>query len=794
MTGQSSLRKRISCVGPSISAPKKISPTTSVKICAQKPGIELSSIWASSRQSVQSISNEASFTAGRHMTKSSCCVQRPSTNSLRTVTLLLSIFCCLFSNSLHAQDNFKVSNLQGTAKIQRSQRKIWDPLSNGEQIADNDIVETHFQTKLTVTFGTGNIILLGSNSKALFNFGTRARPELNITVFSGGLFIKIIDGTDVNIYTNNGVAQTDSGAVSTVVESKTGYTGFQLLGGSASVRNITQQEARVLNAGHTTIIRQGKAPTAPLYITFKHVAVLKHFFGDEYIENEMSISNIKPTESKNASNRISFSGSYTASQNRQASEGMYRKLFSLNEIYGAVLKERSEHSRSFTPIGSFSDAKQQGFSVAFQSRFFLGSNTYPAVLLSPAFGAGIFHGALRLPFSGGYLGMNFHLSGLRGILDKIGHLTVGDVTDSTTYAHIGPIENYSLNNGVVVCNFSNQNPYSAIQTLGLSFRYKKDLINVAGFIADITSPVIGGASLEFELGMTDLYTGYHFDADQYKQLISTNDLRYAPIPSSSDSNAVPSPDSVKAGVHIYELGLKTLIVDLPELKLGLSFDFAQKIMDGRTDGFVTKGPGIFAEWLWMRAGFGMTIESGRLISNQFHSFYLSNRLRVQKSENATLITTQNNVLSTERKASGFHLSYELSPFEGTCAKFSYKQDFATSNAFADTSQKDRNNYSFGLTLSIDDKFFKPIRFARLYLCQDHGGYYPAGARFFASWGLMSGFELYSSPFFRGLGLHLAGDFYYLDIDPLSTDRGRYNNNIDAGDFVFDLLLGAKWSF
>ncbi|MFP4415871.1 MAG: hypothetical protein ACLFSB_01215 [Chitinispirillaceae bacterium] len=688
----------------------------------------------------------------------------------------------------------KVSNVQGTVKVQHTRRKVWEPVSIGDQVEDNDVLETFFQTKVSITFGTGNVIMLGSNSKAQFRYGTRDKDGLNITLLSGGLFVKAVDGSSVNIYTGKGVAHTDSGTVSTVVESRTGYTGYQILGGDASIRNISQSDTRILTAGQTTIIRQDKAPTAPLYITFKHVSVLKHFFGDEYIENEMKTSNIEPTESQSTSKRSKTTDSYEIQQDKHSHGGMYKKLFSHEKIYAAIMKDRWQKARTYTPVHPPAPSEREGFSASLYSDFlFGGSQIYPRFVLSPEFGNHSLHASLRIPFSRSLNGMDLHVSGFEGVLDKIGHVTISNFLDSSFYLHLGPLKRFSMNNGLVVHDFSNANPYSAIQSLGLSLGYQKGRIEASGFLADLSHPIIGGVSIAFLSSMTRLHAGYYFDGDQYNQLLSNKSIRYSEIPQSQGRAVIPHPDSVSASAHIYELGLHTHVIDMLEIQLGLSFDFAQKIIDGHTDGFVTRGPSLFFEKLWMRAGLGLTIESGRLVSPQFHRFYLSNRLRIQQTEDGIALTTQNNMLSKDRSSSGFHLFCEASPFQGIAAEFSYKQDFSTRKAFADTSVESKNNYCFDLIISINDQFFEPIHYASIYVRQDHGGYYPPAATPFASWGWQTGFEIQSAPLFKALRLHLAGDLYYLDIDP-QQPQDRFNNNIDAGDFVFDLLIGGQWSF
>jgi hypothetical protein len=79
------------------------------------------------------------------------------------------VISLLFFHLTGAQPTFKITLLDGTAKVQRSQKKSWENLSLGDEINDNDIVETFFQTKTAFQFGTDNTLILGSNTRALCN-------------------------------------------------------------------------------------------------------------------------------------------------------------------------------------------------------------------------------------------------------------------------------------------------------------------------------------------------------------------------------------------------------------------------------------------------------------------------------------------------------------------------------------------------------------------------------------------------------------------------------------------------
>ena len=271
---------------------------------------------------------------------------------------LACIFVVLFGtvSGLYAQ-TFDVISLEGSAKVQRVQKKEWENVAIGAQLHDNDIVESYFQTKCVLRFGKGNIVIVGSNSKALLNIRERENSpgstisDVNITLFSGACFVKAISQAHIGVYTSNAVGETENGSFSTVVESKTGETGFQVLGGKVKTRNIAQKEGIDLISGQTTMIFPGKEPTAPLYITYKHVSVLKHFFGDEYIQSEMDAAGIKATEDVTSRSSTLLSDAMTGGQFGNEQEmSTYKIPFSLNKIYGAILDDRAKNARTYVPI------------------------------------------------------------------------------------------------------------------------------------------------------------------------------------------------------------------------------------------------------------------------------------------------------------------------------------------------------------------------------------------------------------------------------------------------------------
>jgi len=140
-----------------------------------------------------------------------------------------------------------------------------DKISVGTKLADNDIIETYFQTKVTIKMADGTIVLFGSNSKALLNISSkeiagRKITEASFSLFNGGMLAKAINMANVIIFTTNAVGTIDSGTLSVIVDAKSGETGFLELGGKAVVRNISQQKGMDLSTGFTTIVIPGRSP------------------------------------------------------------------------------------------------------------------------------------------------------------------------------------------------------------------------------------------------------------------------------------------------------------------------------------------------------------------------------------------------------------------------------------------------------------------------------------------------------------------------------------------------------
>jgi len=691
---------------------------------------------------------------------------------------------------------FDVISLDGSAKVQRASKKEYEKVSIGSQVHDNDILETYFQAKLVMQFGKGNVAILGSNSKALVNIREQkgdngaSTLEVNLTLFGGGCFVKAISGCKISVYTSNGVGETESGSFSTVVESKTGETGFQTLGGTIKTRNIAQKEGSNLTSGQTTMILPGKEPTAPLYITVRHVTVLKHFFGDEYIENELSVSGIKPTEEKTGGQGSAESGSSQQS-GVFSNMGGYKRQFEEDRLWGSVISDRQQNALAFDAISAPDVSKERTIVVSETNLFAMAmGHMYPSFTITPSYTSKIFGAGLRIPIAANWTGQLslYDFSSVPGFLDLIDHVTLGPFFDST-FVKLGPIQNYSIGDGLVVDGYNNYNPYLIFHPLGAVVQAKIGDVGIQGFLGDLSAMSPGGVYLAWDPGTFRIGAGYFFDGDMnyLKNIDSAGTaFRFVNLPR-ADSSSVAF-DST-ATVAIYQLDFTANVITDYDYRILLGAGFAQKLGAKGSDGYVLRVPNVELWWDAICLKANLTTEAGRLVEGEFNSFYMSNRIRVIDTAGLPALPdtvyTQNSILSTKRIGTKIELYFGINPLKGTSLGLTYKQNLYENHpTIIDTSFADPD-LTIGISFSVNDSLWQPIKYGSINFGETHGGMYPRNTPF-PSWGFHFGLDVVSNPILFGVGVAGGLSVYYLDMNS--------NGAIDALDNVFEFYLGLRYGF
>jgi hypothetical protein len=704
--------------------------------------------------------------------------------SRKSFFLISALVVLAVSPPVYAQI-FEVISLEGSVKAQRVQKKDWEKLSIGSQLRDNDIAESFFQTKCVLRFGKGNVIIIGSNSKVLLNIRERQTDsgavfsDVNLTLFSGACFAKAIAQAHIGVYTSNAVGETENGSFSTVVESRTGETGFQVLGGKVRTRNIAQKEGVDCSSGQTTMIFPGKEPTAPLFITYKHVTVLKHFFGDEYIQSEMDVAGIKPTEDRTSRSSTLLSDAMMDGRYRNSQDlSSYKIPFSLNRIYGAILNDRKQNQKSFFALRPSRTARSNGLTLELRSSFAaVNRSVYPIVAIVPSFSAGAFDAGLKLSLASNYTNSfsMYGFSSFAGLMDKIDHI-IWEPPGDRFLITIGPQNDLTIGTGNVVNRFCNRDPYGLFQPLGIFAAVATTEFDAQVFIDDISRFSIGGVHCTYAPNVYHFGAGFFFDANQFQKISPKENNRFK---FRSDS-AVVFRDSSSLTVNIYDLDFTWDMVLSEEFQSSIQIDFAQKLTPTGNDGFVLNVPRIILNWNRMRAMGGLVTESGRLITGQFNSFYMANRWRYVSSDVDTGVT-QNSILSPKRLCEGVSLGYAINPYKGMALEFSLRQNIIEKHTFSIDTVHMAPGTDISLSCCINDSLFKPVRFGELFITQGHSGLYPPHSSMFSSWEFYAGAAVETNPLYFGISLNGTISFQFLDMN--------FNNRIDPEDGMLSFSIG-----
>jgi len=106
----------------------------------------------------------------------------------------------------------------------------------------------------------------------------------------------------------------------------------------------------------------------------------------------------------------------------------------------------------------------------------------------------------------------------------------------------------------------------------------------------------------------------------------------------------------------------------------------------------------------------------------------------------------------------------MNPLRGLSFSLTYKQNIFENYALLADTNYFRPDLSFGLSLSVNDSLWHPIRYGAAYLEETHGGLYPRGAAV-PSWGFRAGLDVVSNPIIFGVGLSAGVSWYFLDQTP-----------------------------
>ncbi len=719
--------------------------------------------------------------------------------SVRKVLGLLPVYVAMIAFTAHSQGVFKTVEIDGTAKVQASGENKWESLVIGEEIEGNSMVETFFKSRLILNYGSDNTLIFGPDSKVLLKVkeGEEGKEldSLKLTVFSGGLLMNSVSGVHVTVFSSNAVAIMDSGSVSTIVQSDAEHTGFQNIGGKAEVRNVSEKNTVTLNEGNTSVVLPDKKPSAPLYITHRHASVLKQFYGQEIVENQIDKNNIEPTENKSRGG-TGTGQAYMEGQSVDQNVGVQKKVFSKDQIFGKVYEIQKEEEgriyRDYEKPEYMKDAKGE---LRFTSDFGISAaGAYPGFTLAGGFNLSNFRAGLRLPlYKRAQTGMSMGFSSFAGVLDKIDYIKINS-SNGVFKTGLQSIENLTLGTGTVVRRFKGHNDYSALKPLGLKLNVENRYLDCNLFISDISNFRTGGAHLLFMPGGAWIGAGYYYDADQYESGLGREDSRYTVRPFSDEEYEISSPED-NYGVHILEgdFGAEYYV----KKWLGFRGVMVFSAMFGEGSGWVIE-PSLKINYREFSFGIGYHSETGQMMSGLFGPGYQTHKTIIDSVvADSVYVNSLSGILNNEREANGFNVFFNSSPVKGLYITAEYTQDIVTRRTYEtdpDTSSElTDNNFEYRVSVCANDSLIPYIKYIDLYAQQTKGGYIPKGASFFASWSTEAGLDVMTIPLFFDIGIEGGIKFTYLDINH-DLDEPEMYSRIDNTDYLVDFYIGVRWYF
>jgi hypothetical protein len=716
---------------------------------------------------------------------------------------LLMLMAAVFRICAAEVPTLVVQDIEGKARVQRSGEHSWSSVSAGLKLSDNDIVETEFNARLTLALSDGGSALIGSGSRVLISIPQKAAPaavvvEPGFFLLSGGILLKPAGQTPgrgrIALYTGSAVAEVDSGVFAAFIETEERQTGFFNLGGRAVIRGLMQQKSRILSTGRASFILPGRDPMFHIPISLRHAAALKRLFGDTLIDNQLRSASIVPLDEKQAENGIALSLQESA-DSLEAGRQEYEPHFSLNKIYGSILDERATVDRPYTPI--LRPERQSDSMVSIGILGDIGSYGSAArsyASIAPCWRTTSAEAALRIA-----VGQNANsqtVTGVntsRGILDKIDHLRVGVIADSTFFT-LGALTDVTLGDGLIVSHFRNADDNRIFHSVGAEGRYKySNLFSADLFLADVTDPSLGGIHVATSPSMYTFGAGYYWDTDPYRHTTDTSDnsdVRYAKI--TLPPHIFPDTSKITGGVGVYELELGVIVSKWSGFEASVHASFAQDRQNGADNGEIYKMPEIEFTWPRQRLNFGYFLEKGQILSSEFDEFYYSHRSFFR---NDTLLT-ENTALSLNRFARNVFATYQTNVAKGIDMSAGYTQIFGPDNAFNSWStiastetgnSTHTGDFSLDLRLSLNDSAVSFLKYAAVYLRQHHGELFPPSGGLLSSWNADEGFEFTTRPLLYRISLQGSGRFFHLDNGPLPDNR------IGPGEGVAEFSLGAVWS-
>ncbi|MBF0432252.1 MAG: hypothetical protein HQK83_13290 [Fibrobacteria bacterium] len=470
---------------------------------------------------------------------------------------------------LEAQDQ-KSSTLAfgGKIQLQREGEKRWRKITRKVGINNGDIIKTSYKSFLILqTVGKCRIVI-GSSSKILFELtpGTENGEEnstIKLTLFEGAIFL-ITAKSQVTVFTSDGKASIAKGKFTVHYSRKKSLTTIASFKGPIVAQNIIKKENTNIPLGTFSTIKPDMNPISPTPLTNDVGDLLRRYFGDKFINNELKKANIRISENrprKAVAEQVKTKKKDAAYEESTTIEPLFNVLEireTIREIEGYSEKiYMSPYSLKTAPTGKFFVEMKGGIintdpekiTISNGSRFSYGereSVSYMDFRIRSGMRLNDFSFAVNVPFAtDNSQSYNLALSGIPGILDKIYFIDY-QYKKYDIDIHCGEIRDATFNKGLLVNNFSNELKSQLSQPLGVTAEWNVNtFINTRAMLADLARPAIFGGNLFFDNGW--IATGFSVmtDLSQGGGITYGNGFNSDSLTASSRFRASDPPDTFK---------------------------------------------------------------------------------------------------------------------------------------------------------------------------------------------------------------------------------------------------------
>lgn len=585
----------------------------------------------------------------------------------------------------------------GKIQLQKEGERVWKKITRKIRIEDGDLLKSGYKSYLIIRIGSGNQVILGSNSKMLIKLPKigeegKETKNISITLFEGGCFVTWKGPEEIQFFSNDGMAATSKASFAFIYQKNNGKTHVISTNNKLMVQNITKKSPVEINKGEYTFVIPENNPIEPAQITIEITDLMKKFFGDKFVNKELEQANIKVSTSTTK-----------AIAEKAESKPKYEENIRLSPLFnmGSILKKirQSENPGNVNYMEPYWVDEMQNHKYLIEAKFsYLSASpkdqsaSYSGVKVRTGVHMGNIKAGINLPYETNNEGVyTMAFEGTTGILDKINYLYYVS-PKQTLSIHLGEIRNLTYHQGLLVNNFSNEIRSQIAQPLGFSLRWNPSVFTSWNyFIADLSSLNIMATNFLFENGYTSLGASWIVDFDQSAGLTTgdgVGNFRGEEFLSTKTSSGTGS-------VWGWDMFVDFNFIQQEDILLFGYAGFSQIFKDGfKSQGRAVQFPGL--EMYYNRYKFFLEgqVSIDNVHPEYFNQFYLEDRSRIYTVNGSPMNIAQADRLPPLGNTNGFKTGLEVRFLKNLWVGLSYGQSLFL-NAASSTDSRGLSRGSFG---------------------------------------------------------------------------------------------------